>query len=160
MTGVDPIRLGREIRRRRQNVGLSVNAFAKVCHVYRDTLYALERGEKKTPRHTTIKAVEKALIELEEQQGLEPEGSLLPSPTRLHPAQPGPDAQSPAGPAKPVLRFRAEGVYGRPGSIEIECPADNLDVFIRLIDRVMDNLRNGPPQAADTTEQLDTRTSS
>lgn len=103
---------GKRIQERRLQLGLSVSALARKANVYRDTITSVESGGDGT-RETTYAVIERALDELEEEMGPDPQ----PPPSR-------------------VVRYIVKNVYGAE-SLVVEGPVENIAELERSVDRFL-----------------------
>jgi transcriptional regulator with XRE-family HTH domain len=131
---VEPLRLasvskdrgvsGADLQQRREALGLSVSALAKRAGVDRATLDRVE-GDAEGVRGVTRKAVERTLVELEAEIGMD---------------DPTPEPES------KVVRFVVRGVYGAEALV-VEGPVESIAELERSVDRIMRRLRDTPPEA-------------
>jgi transcriptional regulator with XRE-family HTH domain len=118
---------GREVKARRERIGMKIYELAEAAGVNKDTLSDWERG-KRNPHPDTIEAVLTALDKLEEEMGID---------------------TPPATQAKPgMLRFEVTGVYGA-DALVVEGPIENLRELEAMIDRIM----RGGRRSDDTSDE-------
>lgn len=107
---------GRDIKVRRERLGLKGYELADHAGINKDTLSDWERG-KRNPHPDTVKAVVAALARLEEEMGI--------------------DAPLPAQGTKPgMVRFEVTGVYGA-DALVVEGPIESIAELEKAIDRIM-----------------------
>jgi transcriptional regulator with XRE-family HTH domain len=107
---------GRDIKARRDRIGLTIKELAGRAEVSRDTLSDWERGAR-NPQSETVEAVLAALDQLEEEMGI----------TAPAPGQ---------GPSPGLVRFEVTGVYGA-DALVVEGPVENIAELEAMIDRIM-----------------------
>jgi transcriptional regulator with XRE-family HTH domain len=118
---------GRDIKARRDRIGLTIKELAELAGVSRDTLSDWERGAR-DPQAKTVDLVLDALDRLEDEMGI-----------KAPPAH---------GPSPGMLRFEVTGVYGA-DALVVEGPVENLAELEAMIDRIM---RGGASRRADDSQ--------
>jgi transcriptional regulator with XRE-family HTH domain len=106
---------GRDIKARRDRIGLTIKELAEQAGVSRDTLSDWER-DARNPQSETVEAVRAALDRLEEEMGIK--------------------APPNHGPSPGMLRFEVTGGYGA-DALVVEGPVENLAELEAMIDRIM-----------------------
>lgn len=113
---------GVRLRARREALGLTGTALAKLAEVSREHLSAIESGHK-TPTTEWVRRVERALDNYAHETG-----------------QDEPESEAPAPATSPgLIRFKVEGVYGAKALV-VEGPVENLAELEEMVDRVMRRL--------------------
>lgn len=111
---------GAAVRTRRERLGMSKAALAKLAGVDRGKLQRFEDGED-TPSARWIAGIERALDDFE--------------------AETGHDQAEPEKPS--MIRVEVQGVYGAKALV-VEAPPENLPELEAMVDRIMRNLQDGP----------------
>lgn len=107
---------GRDVKARRDRIGMTIKELAARAEVSRDTLSDWERGAR-NPQSETVEAVLAALDQLEEEMGITapPPGS---------------------SPSPGLVRFEVTGIYGA-DALVVEGPVENIAELEAMIDRIM-----------------------
>lgn len=122
LDGVDIDNRGANVKARREHLGMSKAALAKLAGVDRGKLQRFEDGHD-TPSDRWIGGVMRALDDFEAETGhRQGEGAEVKSDDRPH-----------------VIRFEVQGVYGAKALV-VEGPVDDLPALEAAVDRIMRRL--------------------
>lgn len=118
-----PSERARAITERRETLGMTGSALARLADVNRGHLSEYERG-KREPDEPWVRRVERALDRIEHETG--------------HDVPDAPPAEA------PFIRIKVEGVYGAKALI-LEAPPGNIGELEAMVDRIMRRLQDAPP---------------